>query len=202
VGLYLLGAQPLDEFEDYVGTSPGFGGYLAVNVDRRSPVALRLDGSLIIYGSETVHRPFSRTIPFVFVDVTTDNIIGSLFLGPQLTAGSGRLRLYSHAGLGFSYFGTRTSIEDEGDFYHHGTIASSTHYDDWALAWTGGGGMAVGLSRRVFLDLSAQYINNGRVSYLREGSIQESPDGSIWFVPIESSANLLVMKFGVSFAIR
>ncbi len=201
-GVYVLAARPLDEFEDYVDTSPGLGGYFLINADRHSPVGLRLDGSLIIYGSETIRRPFSGTIPFVFVDVTTDNVIGSLFLGPQLTAGRGRLRLYSHAGMGFSYFGTSSSIEEEDHFHHHGTIASSTHFDDWALAWTGGGGLALGLSRSVFIDLSAQYVNNGRVRYLREGSIIERPDGSIWFVPIESTANVLMMKVGVSFAFR
>ncbi len=62
--------------------------------------------------------------------------------------------------------------------------------------------MALGLSRSVFIDLSAQYVNNGRVRYLREGSIHERPDGSIWFIPIESTANVLMMKLGVSIAFR
>lgn len=34
--------------------------------------------------------------------------------------------------------------------------------------------------------------------YLREGSIQEEPDGTISFTPIESETNLLWLQFGVS----
>jgi hypothetical protein len=50
----------------------------------------------------------------------------------------------------------------------------------------------------VHLDLSARYIGNGRVRYLREGSIEENPDGSVTITPIESETNLWWIQVGVA----
>ena len=51
------------------------------------------------------------------------------------------------------------------------------------------------------LDLSAQTVRNGRASYLRVGSLLESSDGSITFIPIESETNLVTFRLGVAFGV-
>ena len=80
-------------------------------------------------------------------------------------------------------------------------FASSTNFDDFTFAASGGGGLWITLHagpRPIRLDLGARYLNNGRVKYLREGSIHEAPDGSISFKPIESESNLVLYHLGVS----
>ncbi len=64
-----------------------------------------------------------------------------------------------------------------------------------------GGGLQIRLggSRQVlFLDLGARYWHNGRVRYLKEGSIQDNADGTLSFTPIESEANLWLIHLGLS----
>src|SRR6266571_2850091 len=77
--------------------------------------------------------------------------------------------------------------------------------EDRPLALAGGGGLLIDLSRGrhpVSLDLGASYVRNGQVSYLREGSIVENPDGSFTLQPVRSDANLVVLQAGVSIGLR
>ncbi|KPK77782.1 MAG: hypothetical protein AMS25_16550 [Gemmatimonas sp. SM23_52] len=189
---------PQGEFANYVNASVGFGGFFLLDLDRRSHWGLRLDGSYLIYGRETVQQPLSPTIQRVWVDVTTDNQIITAFVGPQLTLGTGLLRPYLHVGLGFSYFYTESGVSGTSDFEE---FASTTNFDDFTFALASGGGLWVRLSRRVSLAFSTQYMHNGQVRYLREGSIHEASDGSIWFRPIESETNLVVFQLGVVVAL-
>lgn len=189
---------PQGEFANYVDVSLGFAGFFLLDLDRRSRWGLRLDGSFLIYGHETVQRPLSPTIQRVWVDVTTNNQIITLLVGPQLTFGSGVLRPYLHAGAGFSYFFTLSSVSGTSDIEE---FASSTNFDDFTFALASSGGLWVRLSRRVSLAFSTQYMHNGRVRYLREGSIRELADGSIWFTPIESETNLVVYQLSVVVAL-
>lgn len=198
LGLQLMFARPQGEFADFVDNSFGLGGTAVFNVDHRGSIGLRMDASVVFYGHERFQVPWGPYNPYVWVDVTTNNIIGSFFVGPQLTVSGGPLQPYVHGGLGFSYFSTYSSVLD--DWYHH--HSSSTHFDDWTPALTGGAGLYLALSRTVLIDLSGQYVYNGRATYLPEGGIEEDSDGSLWYFPIESEANLLVWKVGVSFAIR
>jgi opacity protein-like surface antigen len=142
----------------------------------------------------------SRTIPRVWVDVSTDNIIASGFIGPQITVGLGPLRPYLHGGVGLSYFSTYSSVHGDPCCIYH-PVVSSTNFDDWVPALTGGGGLYLALSRSVMIDITGQYVHNGRVEYMREGGITEDPDGSLWYEVIESEANMWIWKFGVSFGI-
>ncbi len=198
LGVQFTWAEPQGDFGYFVDNGFGMSGHAVFNVGRQGVVGLRLDGTFIVYGHEHFSQPLSPTIPRVWVDVTTDNVIASGFIGPQITLGHGALRPYVHGGFGFSYFATHSSVD--GDPYHHHSLGS-TNFDDWTPAATGGGGLYLALSRRVLLDLAAQYVHNGRVEYMREGGITEDPDGSLWFEVIESEANLWMWKLGVSFAI-
>lgn len=200
LGLQFMWAEPQGEFGYFVNNGFGLGGHAVINLSRQAVIGLRLDGTFIIYGHEHYSQPLSPGIPRVWVDVTTDNLIASGFIGPQITLGHGDLRPYVHGGFGFSYFATRSSVHDS-DCCGYGHIASTTNFDDWTPAVTGGGGLYLALSRRVLLDLSAQYVHNAKVEYMREGGIIEDPDGSLWFEIIESEVNLWTWKLGVSFAI-
>lgn len=197
LGFQFIWAEPQGEFGYFVDDGYGMSGHGVFNLGRRGTLGLRLDGTFIVYGHEHFSQPLSPTIPRVWVDVTTDNIIGSGFIGPQVTLGRGTIRPYVHGGFGFSYFATNSSVD--GDPYHYSL--GSTNFDDWAPALTGGGGLYLALSRRVLLDMSAQYMHTGRVEYMREGGIYEDPDGTLWLEVIESEVSLWMWKLGVSFAI-
>lgn len=200
VGLNAQLGIPRGEFDRYVDESFGLGGFLVYNLDRAGRFGLRLDASWLVYGSETVTRPLSLTIPRVSVDVTTENQILSSYIGPQLSLRSGSVTPYLNVGVGLSYFFTESSVSDVDD--HFEEIVSSTNFDDLTTSWMTGGGLLVGVSRAVHITLSAQYLRNGRTRYLREGSIREYTDGTVWFDPIESATDLLVLQLGVSFALR
>jgi len=200
LGVQFLWADPREEFSYFVDAGFGMSGHGVFNFSKRGVVGLRLDGTFIIYGHEHFSQPVSPTIPRVWVDVTTDNIIASGFIGPQITLGHGDMRPYVHGGFGFSYFATRSSVDGDPYHYHYHGLGT-TNFDDWAPALTGGGGLYLALSRRVMLDMAAQYVHNGRVEYMREGGIYEDPDGSLWFEVLESEVKLWMFKLGVSFAV-
>ena len=104
-------ARPVGEFQDFVDWGWGIDLYGVINLSRRGPVGIRIDGSVLMYGHETLRQPLSNTIQRVMVDVDTDNLIGSLGVGPQLTLGQGPLRPYVYGTVGFSYFGHRVFSE-------------------------------------------------------------------------------------------
>ena len=194
IGINGVLARPVGEFQDFVDWGGGINLYGVINPLRRSPVGIRIDGSVLWYGHETFRKPLSKTIQRVMVDVNTDNIIGSLGMGPQLTLGQGELRTYVYGTVGFSYFATVSSSGD----------ARSTHFDEVTPALTAGGGLLLRLSRGkhpVSLNFSAQTIYHGETTYLRQGSILESPNGSISFVPIKSGANLVTFRFGIAIGV-
>ena len=194
-------ARPVGEFQDFVDWGGGIDLYGVINLSRRGPVGIRIDGSVLMYGHETLRQPLSNTIQRVMVDVDTDNLIGSLGVGPQLTLGQGPLRPYVYGTVGFSYFATVSSASGTADA---GAFASSTNFDDVTTALTAGGGLLLRLSRGkhpVSLDFSAQKTYHGETAYLREGSLLESPDGSISFVPIRSETNLVTFRLGVAIGV-
>lgn len=194
---------PVGEFENYIGVGGGLGGFFLYNFDRQGLLGLRLDGAYLVYGSETRRRPLSPTVPLITVDVTTRNQIVWLDVGPQFTfLPGGIVRPYVNATIGFSYFATRSSVRGSGSSED---FASTTNFDDLTFSWQSGTGLWITLSRGrnpVHLDASVRYIGNGRVRYLREGSIIEEPDGSVTFQPIESETNLLWIQVGVSIGVR
>ena len=177
----LMVGVPVGEFHDFVGVHPGVGTAVTIG----GPVGLRIGGTLLVYGHEQQIVPFPGSGGYFGYGVNTDNIIGTLGLGPQITLGSGPARLYGYGTIGFAYFATVSSLGDGCGCYDRG---ETTHFDDWALAREAGGGLQLRLSRHLpaFLDLSARYLRNGRVEYLREGSVFEDADGRILVRPVES----------------
>lgn len=195
-------AAPTGEFASYVDNGFGFGAHILYQFDDPGIMALRIDGSILVYGHETLNVPLTPTTGRIRVDVTTSNNIGSLHIGPQFMAPNGRFRPYLNGGVGFSNFFTYSSVEGTRD---ESPFASSTNYSDFVWSWTAGGGIYIPVSRGrtpVSIDLGARYHRNGETRYLREGSIEESGTGEIFFDPIQSETNLLVYQIGVSVGIR
>lgn len=202
VFFYGTAAVPVGEFQTFVDLGGGAGmGVLAYLTPERN-VALKLDGTFVVYGSDSFRTPLSPTIPFVDVDVRTTNYIASLGVGPQVYLGSGNLRPYVFGTAGFSYFATQTSVSGTHDVEE---FASTTNFDDLTLALSGGAGLSVQLSHGknpVALDFSATYQRNGLTEYLTEGDLFELPGGGWGVDPVLSETNLMSYRVGVSIGMR
>lgn len=189
-GVSLALAMPVGEFANYVGDGGGLDAFVTVHLDRAGLVGMRIDGSLLAYGRT---NDWWYDGPYYAVPATTTSFIASLRAGPQLLFGTGPVRLYGFYQGGISYFATTTGFNDG---YCGCNDDAITEHDDVTLAWEAGGGMLLGLGRRVMLDLGARYLRNGRAEYL-PARLVSAPDGVI-----ESQANLVALHLGVTFRLR
>jgi opacity protein-like surface antigen len=149
------------------------------------------------YGREKIRVPLSR----VLLQMTTTNSIATFTLGPELAKPSGRIRPYVNAGYGRLLFRTTSTIQDY-DSTDEG--AGTTNHKDGAGAWVYGGGLRFSLgpsASPLSLDLGLRYHHGGNASYLREGSIQDYPDGSIAVTPLSSRTPFVVYSIGVKYHI-
>ena len=194
-------AVPVGDFQTQVelGGGAGLGGALFLNEDRM--VALRVDVSGVVYGSESYDAPLSLTIP-VDVRVTTTNSILSAGLGPQIYLARGPFRPYVFGTFGFSYFVTETSVRGYGA---EEPFASTINLGDFNMALNGGGGVSVEVYRgevSVAVDLSAFYQHNGVAEYLVKGDLGRGRDRRRFARdPIVSDANLVSYRIGVSIGV-
>lgn len=198
-GGHLLLANPVGQFAENVDFGFGLGGHGRIAADDSGILSLRLDLGFINYGSETIR--ICVTLPCrVTGDITTSNDILLLGIGPEIGAGSGRIRLYSGASIGLAYFSTTSSVEGASDVGD--PFASSTNFDDVTFAWTVGPGMQfriwTGEQASASLDVFARYHGNGEARYLRKGDIHDQPDGSVVLNPRQSDTNFWTIALGVS----
>lgn len=197
VGASAAFAVPVGEFAEHVGAGGGLDGFVSLNLDRAGLLALRFDGSALAYGRATdvayLASPYSYP-----VGVTTTSFILSLRAGPQITLGTGPLRLYEFSQAGFSYFATTTSFG--GYDCGCGSFDDITEHDDINVAWEAGGGLLMrvgGDHSRVMLDVGARYLRNGRAQYLPARMVG---DGTA--LPLEAQANLVALHVGVTVGLR
>jgi len=196
--LNLQFTEPKEEFRENVGNGFGGGGFIRYNVDRAGVFSLRLDLSAASYGSEKKRVPLSSTVGGrILVDVVTTNSIFAFGLGAQLTAPSGSVRPYANVGFSGLDFSTTTSVS--GSNSSDEPFASTTNYSDGTAAWVFGSGLYIPVSRRVNIELGARYHRGGQASYLREGSIQDNPDGSVTITPLQSRTPFMQYLLGASF---
>lgn len=201
---------PQEEFRDNVdnlGFGLDFFGGLGFG---RSPLVIGLDLGFLVYGRERRTEPFSNTIPDVTVEVTTTNNILKSHFVLRVQPPDGAIRPYLDGLIGLKYLFTQTRIEDEG-FGDQESIAQSTNFDDVALSYGVGGGVAIQLYRppaeqkpseknplkALELKLGAQYLFGGEADYLQEGSI-ERQNGTVTFEAERSRTTLLVPQLGVA----
>lgn len=186
-GVNFMFGIPQGEFRQFVKSVGGFDAFITAPVTR-SGLGVRLEGSMLFHGGNCYYA----------CGLETTSYIGTLRAGPQITLGTGSVRLYGLATAGFSYFAT-----DVNDHYGCGCYGSygNTLVDDFSGSWEAGGGVQMYLGRRgrVALDLGARYQDNGRATYLTDSSIQSNGDGTFTVTPIRSSANLVLYHLGVSF---
>lgn len=197
-GGLLLGI-PVGELRDHVDVAGGFGGFLAVNLDRTGAVGARVDGSFLVYDNLRDVAYLTGGYVAYPIDLNTTSYIVSLRAGPQLSVGGERVRLYGFGLGGISYFATETSYGGY-DCGCSNSFGSTTQWDDVNFAWETGGGLQVALGRRrhpILLDLGARYLHNGRTSYV---PAQTLTSGTI--TPVVSQANLVIVQFGVSVGLR
>lgn len=189
--------QATGEFSNYVQAGVGIGGSFLYRPDPEGTLGLRVAALYLIYGSQTNRYPL---VPGITVDVTTENQIGGLTVGPQLTFGHGSLQWYARGGIGFSYFATTSNVRGSGTSQ---PFANSTNYDDFTFASEGGSGLLVRLGRggKVSLDLGARYLNNGRVTFVTKNGVSVSGN-TLLVDPIDSEANLIVYHLGVQIGLR
>ena len=196
-------ASPSGEFADHVGNGLGLDGHLLFRPDPRGLFSLRLDAGYVNYGRESRPVPISPTVGGrITVDLTTNNDIFFVGIGPQLGAPGSRIQPYVNGSVGVAYFVTGSSLSGDRD---NESFANTTNYDDGTIAYGAGAGVYVPLRRGrtpIVLDLSVRYHRNGRVSYLTEGGIRDNPDGSITLSPITSDANLLTFQVGITGGLR
>jgi hypothetical protein len=192
-------SQPLGAFNDFIGEGYGLTGGFVWNVDRDRVFGIRAEAGFVQYGNERVSGHIvNDRVP---VDVSTSNDIVFAGIGPQISVPAGFFRPYLNATAGLSYFYTHSSINSD---YGYEQDYDHTNHDDAVFALTGGGGFLIPLSMRrtpVLLDLGATFHRNGEATYLRKGSIQDNPDGSITINPIRSEANFITYRIGVSIGI-
>ena len=202
-GLSLTYALPVGEFSDYVKQGFGLDGFFRWNGDSKGILSLRIEGGFVSYGHESFRVPLSSTIGGrILVDVSTYNNIVWGGIGPQITLPLPGLRPYVNATAGFSYFFTESSVEGSDDTFD---FADTRNFDDGTFSWGGGSGIMIPFrtgTGEFAIDLGVRYHSNGSVRYLREGGIEDLPGGGIRLHPIQSEANLLTYRIGVSISIR
>lgn len=203
-------ALPVGEFQSHVEIGGGAGFGAALFLDRDRMAALRVDGNIVVYGSESYDAPLSLTIP-VDVRVQTTNSIFSAGIGPQIYLMRGAVRPYVFGTFGFSYFVTETNVRGHGA---EEPFASSINFDDFNMALNGGGGLSVEVYRgevSVAVDVSASYQRNGIAEYLVKGDLGRGR-WDRWYRdtrgrrgvphdPIISDANLVSYRIGVSIGV-
>ena len=199
LGLDLMAAQPVGEFDKYIDVGGGIGAHLIQQLDPHGIAALRVDLGFVVYGSETKRVPLA---PRIEAEVNTDNTIFLAGVGPQLMVPSGRFRPYVTGAVGLAYFSTSSSISGVDATSEH--LLNTTNFDDATFAWSGAGGLYIPVrhgARPISIDLGVRYHQNGVARYLREGSIQDNPDNTYTVTPIRSQANLLTYHLGVTFGL-
>ena len=195
-GGYLLAASPRGTFAQVTDAGVGLQAYGVGNVDREGWLGVRLDCGFVNYGRTSYATPLTTSIP-VRVRVNTTNDIGMIGIGPQLSVPRGPVRPYLYGTVGMGLFFTSTSVTDFGD---GDEIASDMPQSCATLAYSGGAGLRVPVSRVILLDLGAEYRRHGDARYLVEGGIGQEPDGTIVVHELRSEANLLLYRVGVTYS--
>jgi opacity protein-like surface antigen len=201
VGMDFIVGDPMGEFSEFVGAGYGadFRGRIAL--DPAGVLSLRGDFGFLVYGYESKRVCFEGVGCRIQAELQTTNLIGFGGIGPELALPLPGARPYVNAQMGFSYFSTSSSLQDDWGG-EPGFVTQN--FGEGTVSWGLGGGIEVNLSKGrtpIDLNLGVRYHQNGRVKYLTEGDIVDNPDGSITLYPILSEANLMSYHFGVSIGI-
>src|SRR2546422_1216934 len=101
---------PVGEFRNFVDVAGGLGGVIAVSLDGRGAVGLRLAGSYLQYGHERRLIPLAGSGGLLDLDLNTPFYIASLPAGPQFVFREGPVRPYAFRTAGPSCFATESAL--------------------------------------------------------------------------------------------
>jgi opacity protein-like surface antigen len=191
-GAAVLGL-PRGDFSRDADEAYGLSGFLTYG-PRGSAFRVRLDGSAQIYGSETQRVAISSRLNRITAEQVTDNWIGSLTVGPEVTLGRGAVQPYLHGFGGVSYFVTSTEARLGYDY----PFVSATNHEDTTFTWGGEAGLRFAVGRELALDVGARYAGHGRVTYLAEGDLRDVP-GGVAFATRRSEPRVLELRVGLRF---
>jgi hypothetical protein len=203
-------ATPQNEFADNLDAT-GFGGGGAFFYHLpESAISFGAGIDFYVYGSETRKEPWSLTIPDVNVDVTRTNSIFQGFLMLRLQTPVSKVTPYADGLFGFNYLFTRTSVKSEWRNDDDNEIASTTNYDDGALAYGAGAGLLISVYTHeagtapedrdvnLAIDLGFRYLKGGEASYLKKGDIEIDDNNRVVYHPRNSFTDLLTINIGVN----
>lgn len=195
----VLVAQPKGEFATQLDTE-GYGANVAglFRLDREGVLSIRGDLGGMRYGSETMYVPYLPITGRVSLDVETTNNAFWGSIGPQITVPVGPIQPYITAAIGFIDLVTTTAVRGSDSEYEY---ASTNNADDVASAKIFGGGVYVPFGRRnpLKLHVGARYFYGGEATYLKEGDIQDNPDGSVTLFPRTSKTDQVTWQVGLSY---
>lgn len=202
IGGGLLMSSPRGELANNIDN--GFGGdlYGLFKVDPAGALSLRADIGGLQYGSETIPSGSVFGGRAGFEVETTNSIFWAAF-GPQLMVPAGPIRPYGNVAIGVMGFSTSSAVRGTGQ-YRGETFASSENQSDNTHTWIFGGGLYIpftGKLSMMALDVGGRYFTGGEATYLREGAIQDNPDGSITIFPSHSKTDQVTWHVGVSYTI-
>jgi hypothetical protein len=191
-------AQPTGAFDRNINLSPGGAVYVVIPITPSGVVGVILQTGGIVYGSQSRRIPLSGTGGLVAVDVTTTNNLVFLGAGVLWAPRQGGLLPYVNGTLGGSYLFTQSSVKGSNNST---SFASSTNMEDFVFAATAGGGIYIPVSRKVALDLGAQYHWGGTAHYLTREGIIDNGDGTTSFKTSVSRTNFWRFQLGVAFGL-
>ena len=198
VGINFVVGEPIGEFADFVGVGAGADLFGRLPMDPDGVLSFRGDLGFLIYGHESKRVCFEGVGCRVQGRLQTDNSIFYGGIGPELAIPMRNLRPYVHPFVGFAYFSTTSSLEDD---WGEDNLFETENFGDGGFLWGIGGGLEWSLSQgptRIDLNLGARYHHHGVMEYLTKGDIVDNSDGSITMYPVVSEANLMSYHLGVT----
>jgi len=202
-GAFLLAGEPVGEFSRHSDGGGGFGlvGIRYLGADRS--LGIRVDLALMSYGRTSASYALTLVGTPIDVEVTTDNSVAHLAVGPHLELGSGPVRPYLDAAIGAAQFVTTTAAWSGGLLL---PIATAEVLERYTLQLAAGGGLRMSVRERrrhpLSFELGGRYQHHGTVEYLGEGGLRERPDGTIELDPIVSDADFWTVQVGATIGVR
>ena len=177
--------QPQGAFRRTGNVAPGFSGFGVLG----STLGLRIDGGWMVYENR-----------YQGSGISTTSQIATLGAGPQLTFGSGALRIYGFATVGGAWFFSGITSGDCGcstsDIHITGDLTTGT---------SEGGGVLLFLSTGrtpIAIDVGARGARHDNVTYIPVDGFTQNADGSVTATYVSTPVIMRVLHVGVSIGIR
>ena len=176
--------QPQGEFRRTGNNALGFSGFGVLG----ATLGLRIDGGWMVYENRNEGSGISTT-----------SQIATLGAGPQLTLGSGVLRIYGFATVGGAWFSSAIA--------GHCTCSKSQIHitGDLTTSTSAGGGVLLFLTTGhtpVAIDIGARGARHDAVRYIPVDGFTKNPNGSVTANYVKTPVIMRVLQIGVAIGIR